>query len=244
MAIFSRRNMDRILAENSQFLTKAQLRRHVNYLNGPDEIRRVTAEWEIAVLNSLSKFGEVVHEPAVPGTSKIDALFRHLAGSALIEITAVSDRGLDDQNPVGALAHELSRRVGEFGLNPNRFSLKVNGNSHELFLGGPRPRLYLPQPDKFEELVSMARSTIFWMAFVIRATPARSNPIWERALASQFRMIRNRGLLPATISITRCHSALKKTPFTTDWKINSSNWRSLDSKERRGLCCATAAAMP
>jgi hypothetical protein len=153
MGIFSRRNIKRILDDNRQFLTKKQLREHVKHLNGNDEIRCVATEWEIAILSALSKIGKVTHEPELPGTTKIDALFTHDTGTALIEITAVSDRGLDERNPVDLLSEELMDRVRKHGLNPNHFGLAVKGNSHELFLGGPRPRLYIPPSDQFEKRI-------------------------------------------------------------------------------------------
>jgi hypothetical protein len=153
MGIFSRRNIKRILDENRQFLTKKQLRDHVKHLNGADEVRRVATEWEVVILNALNKVGSVTHEPKLPGATKIDALFGHATGTALIEITAVSDRGLDEQNPVELLSEELTRRVREHGLNPNHFGLEVKGNSHELFLGGPRPHLYIPPSDQLEKRI-------------------------------------------------------------------------------------------
>jgi hypothetical protein len=153
MGIFSRRNIARALLANRKFLTKKQLRQHVAHLNGIDEIRRVTAEWELMLLNALDKVGTVVHEPQVSGPTRIDAQFIHETGTALIEITSVSDRGLDEANPIGQLSEELMRRVQEAGLDPNHFSLDVEGNFHELRLGGPRARLYMPQSHQFAEQI-------------------------------------------------------------------------------------------
>jgi hypothetical protein len=153
MSLFSRRIIARALRENRRFLTKKQLREHVAHLNGSDQIRRVTTEWEVMILNGLDKLGVVVHEPEVPGLTKIDARLTHETGTSLIEITSVSDRGLDEANPVGQLSEELIRRVIEFGLNPSHFSLDIKGNSHELFLGGPRARLYMPASDQFGALI-------------------------------------------------------------------------------------------
>lgn len=148
MPIFSRRNVKRMLDENRAFLTPKQMREHEKHLDGPDPVRRVTSEWEVAVLNGLRKFGDVEHEPKFSGASRIDALFTHETGTALIEITTVSDRGPDAKNPVDLLARELIDRLRRQGFNPDRFGLEVMGNP-QIYLGGPTPNLGLPPPDDF-----------------------------------------------------------------------------------------------
>jgi hypothetical protein len=170
MSIFSRRNIARLLQQNRKFLTKKQLRQHVAHLNGVDEIRRVTAEWELMILNALHKLGGVVHEPQVPGPTKIDARFAHETETALIEVTSVSDRGLDEANPIGQLCEELMQRVRTAGLDPSHFSLDVKGNFRELRPGGPRARLYMPRSHQSAEM-------IFTDAFYRFLEEARTSPI-------------------------------------------------------------------
>jgi hypothetical protein len=88
MTIFSRPNLKRMLDENRAFafLSAKQMREHERHLDGPDPVRRVTTEWEFAFLNGLRKLGKVQYEPRFSGASKIDALFTHETGTALIEI--------------------------------------------------------------------------------------------------------------------------------------------------------------
>jgi hypothetical protein len=153
MGIFSRRILKRILWQNADLLSKAQLREQLERLNGSNAVRRVTTEWEMVILNGLSKCGTAIYEPKVPGTSKIDVLFKHDADTALIEITTVSDRGLDEENPVELLSDQLVKRVREYGLNPGHFGLRVGGNWRDLFLGGPKPRLLIPHLHEFDSLI-------------------------------------------------------------------------------------------
>jgi hypothetical protein len=153
MSIFSRRNLFRILSQNAQFVRQRQLSEHINRLNGRDPVQRVTTEWETVVLNGLSKFGNVEHEPRLPGTTKPDVLFIHSLGTALMDITAVSDRGLDQQNPVNKLSERLLELVKERGLNSQHFNLQVKGNWRDLRIGGPKPRLSIPRKKDFDTAI-------------------------------------------------------------------------------------------
>lgn len=155
MGIFSRRVVKRLLEENSHFLPKDKLNLQINHLNGASPVQRVTTEWEIAVLNGLQKLGlEPHYEPRFAGGSSVlDVLVKYQAKEALIDITTASDRGLDEENPFQRLADNLIRRVRERGLDPNKFGLRVEGNWQQLHLGGPKPRLLMPQPGTFDSIV-------------------------------------------------------------------------------------------
>jgi hypothetical protein len=112
MGIYSRRNLHEILIENSRFVRNRPLAKQIERLNGNDSIQRVTAEWEVVVLNGLSKLGDANHEPQnLPGTKKPDVLFTHALGTVLMDITSVSDRGLDQQNPIDKLSLRLCELV-------------------------------------------------------------------------------------------------------------------------------------
>jgi hypothetical protein len=153
MGIFSRRNLYRTLAENARFVRQRPLSEHIKRLNGGDEVQRVTTEWEAVVLNGLSKLGGVDHEPQLPGTTKPDVLFTHPFGTALMDITSVSDRGLDQQNPIYKLSDRLAELVRGRGLAPQHFGMQVKGNSRDLRIGGPKPRLSIPRKKDFDTAI-------------------------------------------------------------------------------------------
>jgi hypothetical protein len=153
MGIFSRRNLHRILLENTRFVRQRPLSEHIKRLNGNDEVQRVTTEWEVVLLNGLSKLGSVDHEPKLPGSSKPDVLFTHSLGTALIDITSVSDRGLDQQNPIRELSNRLTELLTEQGFDPGHFGLKVEGNWPQLHIGGPKARLYIPRKKDFDAVI-------------------------------------------------------------------------------------------
>ncbi len=153
MGIFSRRNLYPMLVENARFVRQRPLSEHIKRLNGSDPVQRVTTEWEAVALNGLSKLGRVDHEPRLPGTSKPDVLFTHALGTALMDITSVSDRGLDLQNPIDRLSERLVELVQERGLSTQHFRLEAKGNWRELRIGGPKPRLFIPRKKDFDTAV-------------------------------------------------------------------------------------------
>ncbi len=62
MSIFGRRILQRLINDNSRFMSERQTQRHVTLLNFNDA-RSAPAEWEIVLLNSFSRLGEVQYEP-------------------------------------------------------------------------------------------------------------------------------------------------------------------------------------
>ena len=62
MAIFSRRAIQRLIEENTAFLSRKQTQTHIAKLNLHNESILAT-EWEVVLLNAFSKLGTVKHEP-------------------------------------------------------------------------------------------------------------------------------------------------------------------------------------
>jgi hypothetical protein len=150
-----------MLRENLKSLASEKAGLHANHLNGKDAIKRLSTEWEVAVLNVLSKIGRIEHEPKLGGNVSLDVLFKSPTLSALIEITTVSDRGLDDANPVWPVCEELIKRVQQHGFDPDKFSVSANGNGRELFLGGPKATLCLPPVEDFPKIIFNAEFESF-----------------------------------------------------------------------------------
>ena len=131
MAIFSRRSLQRLLIENTEFLQPGQTRNHVERLNRMEIELTLATEWEVVLLNSLYKRGNVIHEKNFGGTKRPDVYWesrespRH---NFVADITAASDKGLDKQNPYDVLSAELRKLVRERNLSPVAFSLRVGAN--------------------------------------------------------------------------------------------------------------------
>ncbi len=155
MAIFSRRILQRLLDENSNFITESQLREHINRLNKV-EPQAIDTEWEVVILNAFSKLGNVSHEPDFMSTDKkVDLLFQPFTGfeSAFIaDIATVSTSGLDEDNPIWFLSKELAKKIRQSTLNPSDFSFDVGGKKQGQ-RGKQKMVLKLPPKKEFDKLI-------------------------------------------------------------------------------------------
>ena len=168
MAIFSRRTLQRLINENATFLARKQSRDHVERLNRSDEFA-LDVEWEIVLLNALSKVGTVAHErqfknrrPDIHFTAKSVQTETFIA-----DIATISDRGLDEKFPVLALHDELMRKVKEYGLEGSKFYLDIG-----------RSEQYSPW-DLKQPVITLARSRfnkIFNADFISFLEAIKSDP--------------------------------------------------------------------
>lgn len=176
MAIFSRRTLQRLLNENAEFLTRKQIRNHVDQLNRMPETLSLAHEWEVITLNAFSKLGQVSHERDLGGTSRPDIYFEcnmDFGEKFIADITAVSDKGFEGTNSYNALFEELMLQVKKHSLRPESFSLQVEGNHGKLYRGGPKAKLFLPGAARFCELIFNEKFETFISG--IKETPTRKS---------------------------------------------------------------------
>jgi hypothetical protein len=143
-----------MLNENASWMTPRQLRKHVNALNSPDEPSPLAWIWEVAVLNGLSKFVAIDHEPDLG--SKPDAVFQVNGEIVIAEITTISDKSRHSANPIDNLFDELSRHVlpsiqaglsGGFSLSIRELNPRGRGRNKEA------PKLHIPRVEQFKEVI-------------------------------------------------------------------------------------------
>jgi len=131
MAVFSRRTVDRMLIENAAFSTEDQLDQVIARLNSSG-FQALDAEWEVAVLNTFDKIGNVAHEPPLDGSAKLDLLFTAADGSTFLsDITTVSDEGFEEKSPVKAFCLELQERLWRAGLPYDGWTLSIGNHPAE-----------------------------------------------------------------------------------------------------------------
>lgn len=145
-----------MLDENARWLRPAQARRHTSSLNDPNA-DIIATEWEIAVLNSLNKFGTVEHEPPIARTPP-DILFRPaIVGDSgfVADITAVSDKGLHAKNPIEAVSEELCGWAHKLHLQGVKGGLSLNSTKREggAWRDGPDVNLAIPATSRFPEQI-------------------------------------------------------------------------------------------
>jgi hypothetical protein len=151
MTIFARRSIQRILEGLAGTLTEPQLTAMVSRLNR-NNTQSLAAEWELLVLYRLSHLGSIVYEAPLRGPARADVIFQAKHDPAIqfaADITCISDRGLEDANPIMELIELIQKRAQKLGLLSGGFQHRVGGNivgefgKHKVCLSlPPRNRLH------------------------------------------------------------------------------------------------------
>jgi hypothetical protein len=153
MAVYSRRTLQRIIDENASFLKKGQIKKQVQRLNEMHKDMTLAWEWEVVLINALSKIGRVQYEKKFGCETRPDIFYESFDSGGInfvADVTAVSDKGLDESNPFEALMDDLIERVERYGLNGNNFFIDVG--RQEGFVGGePKIKLKLPGRARFDQ---------------------------------------------------------------------------------------------
>jgi hypothetical protein len=187
MALFSRRTLQRVLNENALFMTREQSSTIRDRLNKPHE-NYLATEWEQIIVNAASRCGTVQHEPEIGG-SKPDLVFKSEDGSLefLADVTAPSDQGFHDLNPVDAFEEEFRRRVQKSGWIDSGFDIYIGGDSKNIYRGmDDRIRLKIPPRSKWNEEIFNTR----FMSFLhdVRAQPEQGHNFYAVSSITDIRI--------------------------------------------------------
>jgi len=113
--------------------------------------------WEAVWLSVISQQTQISHEVELEDGRRPDLEFTIANGATTLnivgDVTAVSDAGLDEQNPVEFLSDEVSRLARKQGLSPNHFHCQVEGGQ----TGRPRRekiQLHLPSRGEISRIIN------------------------------------------------------------------------------------------
>ncbi|UKR53757.1 hypothetical protein K4A87_07860 [Xanthomonas fragariae] len=112
-------------------LSHEQLSGLVKKLNTPNE-QRLPTMWELVVLDAFTQVASVRHEVPLPSGKRPDLLvdYQSAAGIKLVvvgDILTVSDKGLDENNPVDVLFELTPVIAKKHGVDPVKLAYKING---------------------------------------------------------------------------------------------------------------------
>src|SRR4051794_25464224 len=110
VTIWAKRDLQRIIDDEVEFLSRDQLLRIVNEINRAEE-QSIDFEWELIVLAGLGHLGNVIHEPKLPGGANVDFQFTATGAAVVGDIATVSNKGYEHDNPVEPFRKEFFRRV-------------------------------------------------------------------------------------------------------------------------------------
>lgn len=152
MAIFSRRIVQRALDENRLFLSTEQMNNHVNKLNDPDNYNSIIAiEWEVIILNTLSKFGEIQHEKTFKGAKKPDIYFTTKEITYIADVTTISDVGYNNDNPTDYFNEQLIELLRKKEVPPK--GLTVTFYSEQTEYTNNKIKIMLPPKSDIPKLI-------------------------------------------------------------------------------------------
>jgi len=167
--IFSRREVQRALDDLALVLNEKQLLPLINKLNKPGE-QRLPTTWEVVLLRELSKFPNFQYEEPLPSGRTPDFRFTVDVDGKGVEvigdITAPSDQGQENSNPIRPLCDELVRAARKLKVDPDKLRLYPQGNT-----SGPRgrvkARLFVPEKKHIADF-----SKRYFMPFLIEVARA------------------------------------------------------------------------
>jgi hypothetical protein len=164
MAILTSRAIQDLLDEATAFLNQEQGQSLVRRLNTKDSTA-LEAEWELIILSALYREGDLVHEPLLGGSSKLDFSFEHADTGLKVagDVTALSDDAIE-RSTTGYLTETLIKRLDKEDVH-GQISIEFD---YEESADAIRPRL--PFPQEFSRYVFGAEFQEFVRA--VRANPS------------------------------------------------------------------------
>lgn len=151
--MFARRAVQRLIDEVRPLLGAGAIGSLVNRLNraGADQL---AAMWEVAVLASLAKRGNVDVESGIQSGRRPDVRFSLTDTlSFTADITVVSDDGIEDQNPVRAFCDIIEQMKTRLGLPVGGINLQV-AEKTEVTKRGKKRILRLPPKERLQDYVN------------------------------------------------------------------------------------------
>lgn len=152
--IYQRRALQRRLDELRGVLGAEVVEKLADRLNraGSDQ---VAAMWEVVVLHGLSKCGTLRNEVALASGRRPDIGFENDALRMTADVTAVSDEGLDKDNPYDELSELIEGAKRKLKLPIGGLDLRVRSR-HDRTKRGTRTVLLLPERGKLQAFVQQA----------------------------------------------------------------------------------------
>lgn len=155
MAMFARRALQAMIFDLEPHVSLEGREKLVRELNQKSR-SALAFEWETAVLFALSKVGKVEYETGSSGGSQPDIAFVEDSPSSPIsftaDVTAVSDQGLEEENPTARFSMAVIRLQRKYKL-PGTTNIKIEGEAKGPEFRDRKMRVYLPPGKDVDEWV-------------------------------------------------------------------------------------------
>ncbi len=149
--IYPRRALQRRLNDLRDGVGEDAVRKLAERLNRPGK-DRMAAMWEVVVLHGLLQVGALRNEAALPSGRRPDIGYVKGALRFTADVTAVSDEGLDKDNPYRELCDLIEQAKNKLNLPIGGLDVAVRAK-HERTKRGTRTVLLLPPRGKLQVFV-------------------------------------------------------------------------------------------
>jgi hypothetical protein len=152
MPIFSRRLLQRILDENRHFLAEGVVEEHVRKLNGLNQ-DSIATEWEVLILNVLSRIGKVEYERQFSGPSRPDVFFQsRIVQEFVADITTLSDADYEQNNPTEYFYRCIREYFQQNDMLASGLNIHIESNKRGTY-GNRKIKLCLPHKSEVRSFV-------------------------------------------------------------------------------------------
>jgi hypothetical protein len=142
MPIFSRRVLQRLLDENRNFIEEGQVKELVNRLNSFD--KSIATEWEVVLINALSKLGNICHERNFGGETNPDIYFESEEIPPFVaDIVSVSSESYEKENPKNYFCECFRNFLSKKGVSSRGIRIDIEGELYGEY-GNQKVKLALP----------------------------------------------------------------------------------------------------
>lgn len=128
--LFSRRDVQQCIYRLGAVVSRNDLLQFVDALNRPGR-NRIIKLWEVVVLDALSRVSPIRHEQPLLDGQQPDFAFSLFVDGQTVDvigdIRCVSDRGLDNHNPIQSLSSEIVRVARKKRVDPAKLRIQVQG---------------------------------------------------------------------------------------------------------------------
>ena len=171
MAIFSRRIIQKCLDANRLILERDQTQKHINLLNQENDPAVVIAtEWEVVIINALSKKGQVLHEKEFKnGSARPDIYFTTNNIEFVADITTISDKSYNDNNPADYFCDCIYDYFKKIDAPHNGLSISI-GNKENGPYGNKKVKLLIPDKN---DIPSFIKNELRELAYSIKNNPSK-----------------------------------------------------------------------
>ncbi len=237
MSIFDNTTLQQRLKENlvAGIVTRQQAQEHINKINISNEFS-ISFEWEVVILNVLSKAGRVIHEKEF-GKKKPDVYFVSRTQpnqSFIADIVTVSDDGHQKDNPVDALTLEFQNILQRHELSIYQFKITI-GSAPSPYHSHSKVKLLIPRPEELHQKLFNSSFKNFIRSIVEERNVPNSYSVKTEEIDVAFEYNPQQNGFQVSSTAYDVYPPLKQNPFLNALKGKAKQLKEAEYDGTRGI---------